>query len=177
LAEIAGQEVAKDGRGACRAFRAGLEAMFGGDAEEVRAAVVEMFRSQPLIARCANGMVMSHSLPSPERMGLVDWEVLRRPYVGGDFTRGGSVYEWTWGRGHTREQLDALADRLDARLFLLGHQHIESGYLLVGSRAIVVASNHPHGSVMVFDAGSEVREGDLAGLVRPIVALPEGPAR
>ena len=171
VAQFAGGEITKEGQGVCKAFDAGLEAMFGLEAPEVRSAVNEMLRSLPLAGRCQGGAFLSHSLPSPNRMPLVDWDVLQRPYRPEDFPRGGSVYEWTWGRGYTREQLDQLAARLEAKLFLLGHQHIDTGYEIQLDRVVVLASNHAHGAVMVFDAGEQIPRDGLSGHIRPIVAL------
>ena len=171
VAQVAGQEITKDGRGMCKAFRAGLENNFGADAEEVCAAIGELLLAQPLAARCANGAFLSHSLPSPHRMELIDWDILRRPYRQEDLQRGGSLYEWTWGRGHTPEQLAELSGILGARLFLLGHQPVESGWEIRHGREIILASDHAHGAVMVFDAGAEMPDDRLAEHVRPIVAL------
>jgi len=171
IAEITNNEITKNGSGVCKAFGAGLEAMFGPDAEEVRAAVYEMLSRQPLAARCENGVFLSHSLPSPERMKLVDWTILDRPYRHEDFRRGGSVYEWTWGRGHTAEQLAELAERLGARQFLLGHEHIETGFQVLHDRAVILASDHAHGAVAVFDAGIEIPDNAITWHLKPIVAL------
>ena len=171
VAEIANNEITKNGRGVCRAFGAGLKRMFGPDAKELRSAVHEMLRGQPLLARCANGILLSHSLPSPRRMKRVDWTILERPYRDGDFRRGGSVYEWTWGRGHTAEQLAALAERLGARQFLLGHEHIETGWEVHHDRLVILASNHSHGAVAVFEAGTEIPDNAITRHCKPIVAL------
>jgi hypothetical protein len=170
-AEIAGNEITRDGAGSCKAFTAGLQTMFGSDAAEVRSAVHEMLRSQPLAARCENRMLLSHSLPSPERMDMIDWGILRRPYRDEDFRRGGSVYEWTWGRGYTPEQLAELADRLEADQFLLGHKHIQTGHEVPCPNVVILASNHSHGAVIVIDAGRKISDEDLPKRVRPIVAL------
>ncbi len=171
IAEITGNEITKDGAGSCKAFAAGLERAFGPDAAEVRSAVYKMLRSQPLTARCENRMLLSHSLPSPNRMGMIDWEILGRPYRDEDFRRGGSVYEWTWGRGYAPEQLTELAERLDVDQFLLGHKHIETGHEVPCPNVIILASNHSHGAVMVIDAGRKIPDEDLPKHVRPIVAL------
>lgn len=171
LAQFSGGEITKDGRGECKAFDAGLEAVFGRDSKEVCQAVYEMLRSLPLAGRCANGAFLSHSLPGPHRMQQVDWQILQRPYADEDFRRGGTVYEWTWGRGHTKEQLAEIAARVGARLFLLGHQHIEAGHDVQLGCIVILASSHAHGEVMVFDAGEEISLESLAGYIKPIVAL------
>ncbi len=171
LAQFSGGEITKDGRGVCQAFEAGLEAIFAQDAAEVRSAVNEMLRSYPLAGRCENGVFLSHSLPSPGRLDVLDWEILRRPYREEDFLRGGSVYEWTWGRGHTEELLAEITSHFKASLFVLGHQHLETGYEIQLGRIVLVASDQSHGAVMVFDAGEEIRPAHVQQHIRPIVAL------
>jgi len=171
VAELTRSEITKNGRGLCKAFLAGLKRMLADDAEAVRDAVCRMLRSQPLAARCPNGVFLSHSLPSPGSMDLIDWEIFDREYREEDFRRGGTAYEWTWGRGHTCEQLAELRSRLGVRQFLLGHQHIETGYEVHHGCAVVLASNHAHGAIAVFDAGEEMADEDLPGHIKPVVAL------
>jgi len=171
LAQFTGNEITKRGLGMCRAFDAGLDHSFGSDADEVRRAVHQFLRALPLAARCENGVFISHSLPGPARMGLIDWSIFDRPYRQDDLRRGGSVYEWIWGRGHTAEQLTELGEKLNARFFLLGHQPAPSGFDILHDRAMSVASDDSHGAVAVFDAGAELTGQDLPGLARPIVAL------
>jgi hypothetical protein len=171
LAQFTGSEVTKDGHGMCQAFDEGLDHSFGDDAGEVRAAVHQFLRRLPLAGRCPNGILMTHSLPAPRRMELIDWDIFDRPYRDEDFQRGGTVYEWTWGRGHTADQLQDIGRRLDARQFLLGHQPVEAGFEIVHQRAAIVASDDAHGAVMVFQADQAVPDDQLASLVRPIVSL------
>jgi len=170
LAQLTGNEITKNGVGMCKAFDAGVDHAFGDSAGEVRAAVHELLRSLPLAARCPNGMFLAHSLPSPDRMELVDWDILNRPYRDEDLRRGGSLYEWTWGRRHTAEQLADLAGRLDAEQFLMGHQPVEA-YEIQHDRAVILASDSAHGVVMIFSAGEPVPNERLAELIKPIVTL------
>ncbi len=171
LAQFTGNEITKNGAGLCKAFDEALERSFGEAAEEVRQAVCDAFRALPLAGRCEGGTFLSHSLPSPGRMALVDWEILDRPYRQEDFPRGGSVYEFVWGRGHTPEQLEELARRLQARFFLMGHQPVRGGYQIVPDRAAIIASESSHGTVLAFDAGEELSAEIVSERVRPIVAL------
>ena len=171
LAQFTGNEITKEGRGTCRDFNAGIEHAFGDWSHEVRSAAETLMASLPLAARCSNGMFMAHSLPSPGRMELMDWDVLGRPYRPDDLHRGGSVYELVWGRGHTPPQLQQIAARLGVRQFLLGHQHIATGFEIQHGCLLILASDHPHGAVAVFDAGTGVPDDHLPDLVRPIAAL------
>jgi hypothetical protein len=171
VAQMTGNEITKDGFGVVRTFDATLESMFGQDAQEVRQAAYDMFISQPLAARCWNGMFLSHSLPGPTRMSLMDWSVLGRPYREADLHRGAGIYEWTWGRDHSASQMIELTSRLEARQFILGHQPVEEGYRIVHGCMVILSSDTPHGCIMVLDAGQQVEDEELIDHIRQIAAL------
>jgi hypothetical protein len=172
IAQVTGNEITKSGRGVCKAFTQGVAYAFEDEAADVLAAVEAFLMSLPLAVRCPNGAFITHSLPHPARMEMAGTEILRRPYAPEDLRRGHPVYEWTWGRGQTAEQVEALAGELGVELFVLGHRHVESGWEQLCPRAVTVASDHAHGCVMQFTSDEPVGEGDLPRLLKPIVALP-----
>ncbi len=171
LAQFAGQEITKEGYGMCRAFERGLERSFGDDALEVREHLYELLASLPLAARCPNGVLMTHSLPSPNRMDLVDLGILDMPYQSADYARGGSLYEWLWGRRHDPQQVADLAERLGVECFLLGHQPVVNGAEFPCDRLAIITSHHAQGQIMVFGSDAQIDPTDLTRLARPIVAL------
>jgi len=171
LAQFTGSEITKSGGGMCRAFDDGLIESFGPDADEVRQAVNDLLCAMPLAGRCAGGTLMAHSLPSPGGMGRMDWTVFDRPYQDSDLVRGGSVYEWLWGRGHTAEQLAQLREKFDATFFLVGHQPVDMGYEPMGDCGAIIASEGPHGQALLFDAGETLDAEELPLLLSPIVAM------
>lgn len=171
VAQLTGSEITKAGVGVCRAFVQGVGACFGDDAEQIIPAVNELLLSMPLVVRCPNGVWMSHSLPSPSRMDQAGTEVLQRPYRRDDLSRGGGVYEWTWGRGHTAEQLETLAARLDVEYFLLAHRHSPQGVEIISDRGLAVLSDHAHGCVIRFAASAPVNSETIPSCIRPISSL------
>ena len=171
VAQFTGNEIAKEGRGVCKAFAAGIQFAFGDDGPEVLAAVDLFFRSLPLAIRCPNGVLLTHSLPAPTRMKLAGTEILTRAYREEDFRRGGPVYEWTWGRGQTAEQLEQLAAELGVEFFILGHRHVETGWEFLASRGMIIASDHEHGCIIEFTGDLVLTAEMAAQSVRPIVAL------
>lgn len=171
LAQFTGNEITKEGRGVCKSFIAGVNFAFGEQGGEVLDAVNEFFRSMPLAIRCPSGVMLSHSLPAPNRMKLAGTDVLQRAYREEDYHRGGSVYEWTWGRGQTSQQLDELAAELGIDFFILGHRHVESGYEIFAPRGMVIASDHEHGYILEF-SGDLALTGEMAAeCVKPIAGL------
>lgn len=170
VAQLSGAEITKDGRGVCKAFADGVLFAFPNDGPEVFDAVRQFMRSCPLAVRCG-GTMISHSLPSPSRMDEHSTEILTRPLTDEDLLRGGAAYNWTWGRKQTDEQLDELADRLGVEFFLLGHQHTDAGFTVLGPRAAVVVSDHNHGCVAQFGGETKLSGDTFERYVRPLAAL------
>ncbi len=172
VAQITGSEIIKNGLGVCETFVRGVRASYGDDAGEVLAGMEEFLLSMPLAIRCPNGVWMSHSLPSPARQQAAGLDVLDRPYTREDLQRGRSVYEWTWGRGHTREQIDSLAGQLGVSVFLLAHRHCENGFEVISDRCLTVLSDHAHGCIVRFPAGEALTGEMLQQCIVPITSLP-----
>jgi len=175
VAEVTGSEITRDGQPSCRTFREGVRFAFGADAEEVIDALGTFLLSLPLTIRCANGVWVSHSLPGPDADLDACMDVLGRPYRQQDFRRGGGVYEWTWGRRHTPETVDALARRLEAAFFVIGHLHVPEGLAWVSPRAVSLASDHENGCLMRLDAANPFAPTRVETAVHRLAAL-AGPA-
>jgi len=172
LAQATGCEITKDGQGVCKAFVQGVRFAFSESAEEILEAITEFILSMPLAVRCPNGVLICHSLPSARQMAKAGPDILLDgPYRPEDLRRGGRVYEWTWGRGQTAQELEELAEKSGASFFVLAHQFLETGFELLSPRGMVVISEHEHGCILRF-AASEPLTGETAlSHVRPIVAL------
>ena len=170
LAQMLDNEITKNGLGYCRAFDAGLAEAYGADTPDIAAAMDVFFGSQPLAGRCPNGIVLSHSLPSPRREKLFDPEVLHRPYRDEDLRHGGSVYELVWGRRQDEQTLDYMAHLLDCQLFINAHQAQDEGYLLNG-RQLIIATEHARGTIAEFDADEDISLDLLEAVIRPIARI------
>jgi hypothetical protein len=171
VAQITRSEISKNGCGVCKAFDEGVRHVFGDEAADVYPAVMRLCRSLPIAARFDNGVFASHSLPSPNRMHLVDAGILSRPYEDEDLRRGGSVYEWTWGRDQTPEQLDELAATLGVEFFLLGHRHVADGSMRIPGRALAVNSDGPGGMIFEFHTDDTITLDEASHHLRQIALL------
>ncbi len=171
IAQITRSEITKHGYGVCQAFSDGVRQLFGPDAADVYPAVMRFCRSLPLAIRFDNGMLVSHSLPSPGRMKFADPSILDRPYDDADLRRGGPAYEWTWGRDQTPEQLDELASTLGVEFFLLGHRHVQDGSLRLPNRAMAINSDGPGGVIFEFDSSETITLTDAPKHLRQIATL------
>lgn len=171
VAQVSGSEITKEGHRVCLEFLEGVRYAYGESAEEILDAICDFLRSLPLAIRCPGGTLLAHSLPSPNRAAMGGTEILARPYEEADFRRGGPVYEWTWGRSQTPEQLDELAQELNVSYFVLGHRHTAMGWEAIAPRAVTIASDHEHGVIVHFRADDALDAESVASHVLPINAL------
>ena len=171
LSQATGGEIMKNGASACRDFAAGVRFAFGPDAEEVLHAAYELLLSLPLAVRCPNKVWLSHSLPPPGCLVPEVMDVLGRPHVPEDLRRGGAVYEWTWGRGHSAEQVESLAGELDVDFFILGHLHTDEGLEVISPRCVAITSDSPAGCIIRLPCDRPLTAGALAQYVKLIATL------
>ena len=133
-------------------FHEGLDYVFGDDADEVFAALTTFILSMPLAARTEHGIFCSHSLPGPAMMSRFDFDIIDRPLVPEDYEAlVGSAWMMVWGRGHTAEQMEAIAERWGVSLFLLGHAFVENGIEMGGPRTLLMNTDHARGAVLPID--------------------------
>lgn len=172
IAQATGNEITKGGRGVCEAFSQSVrDAVEPEAAEEVQAAINEFLLSIPIAARTPGGVLMLHTLPTPQRMKLAGSDLPAGPYTTENLARGGCVYEWTWGRDPTGEQIDALAERLGVEYFVLAHKRIETAYEIVGPKAIIITAEHDRGSLLRFSSDERLDEHTVQEHLHRIAAL------
>ena len=81
-----------------------------------------------------------------------DAGVLERELTDDDYRApGGSAYLMTWGRRYTSEQVEQLAARWGVGLFCLGHEHVETGIEMRGTRVLVLNSDHDRATILPMD--------------------------
>jgi hypothetical protein len=148
LAQLLGEGIMKISVNVVEAFDAGLMKLYGGRAEAVHDALQDYILSLLLAVRCDNRLFCCHSLPSPAQMKRFDPDVIHRDLTEADLRRGGSAHLMVWGRDHTRQQAQHLADLWDVDLFLCGHQPAEMGYEIENESIMILASDHEHGMAL-----------------------------
>jgi len=172
IAQATGNEITKSGRGVCEAFKQSVAAGVGDEAaDEVLAAVNEFLLSIPIAARTPGGVMMLHTLPTPQRMQLAGPNIPAELYSPANMARGGSVYEWTWGRNPTPEQIDELAGRLGAAYFVLAHKRIEASHEIVSPRAIIITAEHDRGALLRFSSDEALDEQTVHERLKAIAGL------
>lgn len=174
LSQVIGAGIVKEGVRVVDAFNEGVGYVFGDDAPGVIDAIAEFIRAMPLALVCrprdgSPGLLCAHSLPGPELMSRFDPAILERPLEAPDYEpRKGSAHLMVWGRGHKPAQLESLAERWNVKLFVLGHQHAPTGWMLLPPNAVVLNSEHHAGVVLPLDLGAIPDASAVEGLVRPL---------
>jgi len=172
LAQLTGYPIAKNGRAVIDDFNTAVAAAYGqAHADKVLAAIDAFIASLPLAIRTDNGIWMSHSLPNVHDMESFDRTIFERTLSRDELKASKSVFSLVWGRRHTQEQLNELADMLDCQIFITGHQPQEMGYSVMFDRLIILASDHAHGSFLPFDLSRRQTVDDLIRNIRKFVAV------
>ncbi len=171
LSQITGGEIVKNGHGACRAFAEGVRYAFGDSGPEALAAVTEFLQSFPVAVKCPNGVLISHSLPSPGKNEQACMETLTRTPQADDLRRGGCIYQWVWGRGHTPEQIEALAGKLSVEFFVIGHRKMPSPWENFAPRALALTSEDDGDCIVEFSTDTPMNEQTAVESIRAISSL------
>lgn len=175
LAQIAGAGILKNGMNVVKAFNAGVNHLFGPRGTDVTRAINDFIRSMPLAVRwvggCTDGrdVLCAHSVPGPDLIDRFDTTVLDRVWNEDDTTpRRGSAHLMVWGRDHSDESLGTLGDAWNVGLFILGHEKAEHGVLPVGSRGIVLNTDHDNAVYVPLDLSTPVNQSTVWSRARKL---------
>ncbi|MEL7088733.1 MAG: hypothetical protein AAGL98_09895 [Planctomycetota bacterium] len=171
LAQMRDEGITKDGVSVVDAFNAGIDFLYGGAADEVRDAVNDYIGALCLAVRCANGVMVSHSLPAPRRIEAFDKGVLDREPTPGDWAPKGSAYDMVWGRYQNRVILAELAAAWGVSVFVIGHQPVEMGYEELGDNAVIIGSDDGHGVGLPIDLSRTYTRDELVKTIRPLASV------
>ncbi|MEK6676732.1 MAG: metallophosphoesterase [Planctomycetota bacterium] len=171
LAQILNNEITKNGRVVTKDFENSVFAEHGSRGDEVLSALYDFIRSFPLAGRTRNRVWLSHSLPAPRDLPYFDNGVLTRSLTQSDLDDCGSAHMMVWGRYHTDGVLASLRELLDVDYFICGHQPQETGYDVLHSRMIILASDHNHGVFLPIDLNKPVELDALVHNIRPFAAI------
>jgi hypothetical protein len=152
LAQMAGHHVSKGAGDNVALFNEGLDFAFGDDAQTVGDAINGFIAALPLALVSESGIFCAHSLPASRRFDRFDPEVLERDLTDRDYdSQSGSAYLMVWGRGFGEQELDTLAERWGVGLFVIGHEHVDNGLAVRGTKLVILNSDHEFGTVLPID--------------------------
>jgi hypothetical protein len=163
--------VMKNGKEMNRSMRLAIDREFQQASDEIKKAMKEFFFSQPLAIRCANRIWLSHSLPSDRNVQKFDKEIFNRPLTFEDTVQPGSAYLLTWGRKHSQETLDKMAQILDVDLFILGHQRQSEGFSQAGKNLLIITSDHNHGCLLPINLSRAYTIEQLKNSIVPLAGI------
>lgn len=161
MAQMRREGILKDGVSLIEAFEEGLAFVYGDQHELVSKAIAGFIGAMNLAVRCDNGVLCSHSLPSPRCMDAFDPTVLDRELTEADMASEGSAHHMVWGRHQTQPQLDKLAQAWGVRAFVVGHQPVPDGYEAKGKNLLILASDHDQGLALSIDLSVKYERDDL----------------
>ncbi|MCZ6834267.1 MAG: metallophosphoesterase [Planctomycetota bacterium] len=154
LSQLTGRGVSKGGGNSVALFVDALEYVFDVDAGEVGEAIGRFIRAMPLALTSESGVLCAHSLPTARAVdaGKFDPEILSRDLVNEDYHYpDGNAYLMVWGRTHGKALYEKLAKAWGVKLFILGHQHVETGIEIKS-----VAPGHAPGHAPGGESGVDV---------------------
>ena len=156
LAQLTGAGVSKGAGDGVQLFNDAVDWTFAEDADAVSEALHEFLRAWPIALITESGVLCAHSLPSERALDRFDETLQTRDLVDADYeSRTGAAYLMVWGRKHSDEHLDYLAQAFGVKAFCLGHEQAEAGAKLVGKRALVLNSDDEQGAVLPIDLAAE----------------------
>lgn len=167
LAQWTGQWIAKGETDLNEQFRAGVAAAYGGRAEAIYAAYLDLFAAVPLALRTANRVFLSHSLPSARRLEAFDPARLRDEHVTeADRLPGGFVHALVWGRDTRTETVEIFLRHVDAELLITGHIPSEKGFAVPNARQLILDAMGAPAGYCLFPAQGAISHPELVACVQ-----------
>jgi len=158
-------DVLKGGREMNKPFNEAMKRCFEEEYEPVKTALTDYLLSQPLAAKTVKKIWISHSLPADRFAGDFDTSIFEKQLGPKDLKRPKPAYTLTWGRSHSPQTLTKLAEKLDAAVFILGHQPAENGFRLEFPNTIILTTEHNHGCLLSLDMAKSYTIEELASAV------------
>ena len=168
LAQRRQEHVYKESGSDVDAFNEGLEHLYDDAGVLVHEAFDEYVDSLPLAVKCANGIMVAHSLPAPRKIELFDKLILKRDLYDPDYEAEGSATLMVWGRHQNQKIAQELADAWDVEQFIVGHQQAEMGWEEMAHNMLILASDHGHGMCLPIDLSKTYTRDELIEQVVPI---------
>ncbi len=171
LAQITSREITKNGAASIASFNRWIEQQFPSHAEKIIQKIKDFLLSIPLAIKCPNKILLAHSLPSDNFVDAFDMTVFEREWKSEDLLPGGSVYEFVWGRTHSKNTLQKLSRKFNVDYFIVGHQKQEKGFSLIENKMIILASDHSMGCFITIDLSKKYTFNELKKRIRSFTEL------
>jgi hypothetical protein len=169
LAQWTNQWIAKKDTELNDLFRQGIETAYGGHAEKIYDAYMDLFAAVPWAVRTPNRVFLSHSLPRATLMEEFDPEALMSDDLHpGDLIPGGQLHSLVWGRDTTVENVSAFLSKVDADWLITGHIPCEHGFATPNDRQLILDCMGAPAAYCQFPADRPVTFQDLLDGVKTL---------
>ncbi|HEV2949394.1 MAG TPA: metallophosphoesterase [Gemmataceae bacterium] len=139
LAQWTNQWIAKKDTELNDLFRQGIETAYGGHAEKIYDAYLDLFAAVPWAVRTPNRVFLSHSLPRAALMEEFDSKAMTSDDLHpGDLIPGGQLHSLVWGRDTSVENVTAFMNKVDADWLITGHIPCEQGFATPNDRQLIL---------------------------------------
>ena len=105
------------------------------------------------------------------KAGIDSFTIFERALQVNDLVRPGPAYLMTWGRRHSQAAMDILGEKLDADLFLLGHQPQPDGWKRAADNLLILASDHNHGYIAPLSLERPYNLNDVISQIVPLTSI------
>lgn len=167
LSELTGRPISKNGVALNVLFRQGVSTAYGGSADEIYRAYLDLFATLPLAVRTENRVFLCHTIPDARYLDDFDPSILLADeWPAESLARGGSVYAMTWGRDTEQSTIDRFAKIVDADLFITGHQPCDDGFRRANDRLLIIDGTNPFPAYCRFPARGPITIDSLVDGVR-----------
>ncbi|MDP7008058.1 MAG: metallophosphoesterase [Phycisphaerales bacterium] len=149
LSQLTRRAITKGKGNIVEQFIDGVEWAFGEKSELVLEALDQFFLAMPLAVKSESGLMCCHSLPNASLMHVFDKDIIDREMNNEDRNNAqGSAALMVWGRVHTEQQVQELAEHWGVKLFCLGHAFVPDGIEQALSKVLLLNSDHEQGAVL-----------------------------
>jgi len=172
VAEMLNIQLHKGSTNLTQRFWDGLVHAYGSQADDVKQAYCDFFRSLPLAVKTPNRVWISHSTPHLNALIDFDYGLFDRELTDDDFTRESQLYSLLWGRNQDEMAASIFAGHVDCDVLLVGHQPAQMGYKVPNSRHIILYSDNQLGRYLLLPLDEKVSHYDLSRRIQKIADLP-----
>jgi hypothetical protein len=168
LAELTDYPILKSNKMLNLMFRLGMQEMYGGATDKVRAAYVEFIRTCPLAIRLPKGVFISHSLPEEVDRRAFDVSIFERPLDATDYQEHGDVFRLVWGRDYRQANAEAFAKLVGADVLIHGHDPCPTGFRVPNEKQIILDCCGEKAAYALLPVDQALTQGQIVERIRPL---------
>ncbi len=166
LSELTEYPILKQGKMLNLMFRLGISEMYGEGAEPVREAYLAFIRSCPLGVRMPGAIFVCHSAPDKVDEKGFDTTVFDRELDIEDLREGSDIFQMVWGRDYRRENAEAFARIIDAKVLIHGHTPQEKGFAAPNDIQIILDCCSRPASYVIIPTSADSSHEQIVSLIK-----------